>query len=341
MKLDLLTGFTAALLPFFATSAMAWDYEGHRAVSQLALGILPTNFPVFVQTPAAAERIAFLSGEADRWRNVQDLPLRHANGPDHYIDVEELAKYEMNPELLPVFRYEFVAQLALFRKAHPEKFTPEAGRNEDRTRELVGLLPWAIAEHYSKLKSGFSYLKALQEDGGTPAEIANAQENVIYVMGVMSHYLADAAQPLHTTIHHHGWTGENPQQYSTNSRIHSWIDGGYLQKVGGADLKAVKERLRPARPAAIGGREAKPEEMFQVAMTFILEQNKQVEPLYQLDKDGKLTGEGDKGRAGKAFLENQLAKSAQLLGDLWCSAWLQAPPDTFLKRQLVNRRQTR
>src|SRR5262245_58092534 len=80
--------------------ARAWDYEGHRLVNQLALASLPTNFPQFVQAPAAAERIAFLAGEPDRWRNVQDLPLRHCYGPDHYIDAEELADYGLKPDML-------------------------------------------------------------------------------------------------------------------------------------------------------------------------------------------------------------------------------------------------
>ncbi len=322
--------------------AAAWDYEGHRLINQLALSCLPTNFPSFVRVPAEAERIAFLGGEADRWRNVQDLTLRHCNGPEHYIDLEQLAAYGINPEMLPVFRYHFVAQLALIRKANPEKF-PElnAARNEDHTRELVGLLPWAIAENYAKLKSGFAYLKAYEEDGGTPEEIANAKANLVYVMGVMGHYVADASQPLHTTIHHHGWVGENPNAYSTNSRIHSWIDGGYFAKLGGPTLEPMKERLRPARLVAINGREAKPEEMFQAAMNFLIEQNRQVELLYRMEKEGKFSGEPGAGREGKAFLEAQLEKSGQLLADIWYSAWQQAPPDTFLKRQLTARQQTK
>ena len=89
---------------------------------------------------------------------------------------------------------------------------------------------------------------------------------------------------------------------------------------------------------SIDGRPAKPEETFQVGMLFLIEQNKQVEPLYQLEKDGKLTGEGEKGLEGKAFLEGQLLKSGQLLGDFWYSAWQQAPPDTFLKAQLAKRK---
>ena len=36
------------------------------------------------------DRIAFLAGEPDRWRNTPDLPLKHVNGPDHYFDLEDI-----------------------------------------------------------------------------------------------------------------------------------------------------------------------------------------------------------------------------------------------------------
>lgn len=97
----------------------------------------------------------------------------------------------------------------------------------------------------------------------------------------------------------------------------------------------MRSGLQPTSPI---GRPSKPEETFQVAVLFLIEQNKQVEPLYQLEKDGKLTGEGEKGLEGKAFLEGQLLKSGQLLGDFWYSAWQQAPPDTFLQGQLARRK---
>lgn len=336
-----LSASALALLAFFQLGhhcALAWDYEAHRAVNVLALTSLPTNFPAFVREPAAAERIAFLAGEMDRWRNTPDLPLKHYSFPDHYIDMEELADYGLKPEMLPVFRYDFVAELALYRKAHPDKFPePDANNNQDHTRGLVGLLPWGVAESVGKLKSGFSYLKAFEE-AGTPAEVANARANILYVMGVMGHLVGDSSQPLHTTIHHHGWVGDNPHDYTTSRGFHSWVDGGYLNKTGGANVKALEARLRPAHLVAINGRNAKPEETFQVAMLFLIEQNKQVEPLYQLDKEGKLSGEGEKGLEGKAFLEGQLLKAGQLLGDFWYSAWQEAPPDTFLKGQLAKRK---
>ena len=64
----------------------AWDYEGHYVINQLALASLPANFPAFALTPPSRERIAFLGGEPDRWRNTSDLSLQQANGPDHYIN---------------------------------------------------------------------------------------------------------------------------------------------------------------------------------------------------------------------------------------------------------------
>ena len=319
--------------------ASAWDYEGHRLVNQLALSCLPTHFPSFVQTPEATERVAFLAGEADRWRNTPNLSLQHCQEPEHFIDIEELSQFGLKLESLPIFRYDFISELAVFRKTHPENF-PSAEPSSDPAHKYswVGLLPWVITENYGKLKSEFSYLKAFEEDGGTPEEISNAQANIIYTMGVMGHYVGDASQPLHTTIHHHGWKGENPRHYSTHESFHGWIDGGYFRKVGGANFKEMQTKLRPAQLVSINGRIARSEEMFQSVITFILDQHKLVEPLYQLDQEGKLSGDGELGIQGRTFLEGQLIKSGQLLGDIWYSAWQQAPPDTYLKSQLARRK---
>ena len=89
-----------AVLCLFALTATtvsrAWDYEGHWLINQLAVDSLPANFPGFVRTPAARERIGFLGGEADRWRNTPDLELRHGNGPDHFFDLDLLEPYQLD-----------------------------------------------------------------------------------------------------------------------------------------------------------------------------------------------------------------------------------------------------
>jgi hypothetical protein len=317
----------------------AWDYEGHHAINQLAVTTLPTNFPAFARTARMTTRIGFLAGEPDRWRNTTDLSLRHVNGPDHYIDMEQLDIYGIKPESLPRLRYDFIAHLALVRNADPSKFKEmESGRNDDHTRQLVGLLPWAITENYAKLKSCCSYLKTFETSGGTPEEIANAQQDIVYVMGVMGHYIGDASQPLHATMHHHGWVGENPNHYSTKSSFHSWIDGGFFNQMGGADLAGMRATARPAQVIMYKGHPAAPDEIFPAVIEFIQKTEAEVEPLYKLDKEGKLTPSSPTAHEGKRYLETQMLRSVQLLGDIWLTAWEQAGPDSFLAGQLSKRK---
>lgn len=338
MKIKIAPVALLAMLVASAPSrAWAWDYEGHRIVNQLALAALPTNFPAFVKTPAARERIAFLGGEPDRWRNIADDPsLSHYSGPDHYLDLEELADYGLTPETAPHLRYDLVARLALGRAAHPERFAPiDPLKNKDHTRELIGFAPWAITEYCGKLRSAFSYLKAFQDYGGTPAEIANAQANIIYLMGVMGHIVGDCAQPLHVTKHHHGWVGDNPMGYTTNASFHGWIDGGFFKKTGGINLGALAGKIRPA---IIVGDPLKPEDLFRQVMAYLGRTYQQLEPLYQLEKEKKLTPENEQASEGRALLNGQLVNGGQMLGDLWFSAWQQATEDKYLIRQLTERK---
>jgi len=333
------SALTAALclLAIFGVQRVdAWDYEGHYVINQLALASLPTNFPAFALTPAARERIAFLAGEPDRWRNTTDFSLQQDNGPDHYIDLEELKDYDLKFQTVPFLRYDFVGALAIFRATHPEKF-PANDPTKDRAhmRYLVGFLPWTITEYTARLKSTFSYLKAYQIAGGTAAEIENAQANAVYLMGVMGHFVGDGSQPLHTTVNFNGWVVDNPHGYTTEHTFHAWIDGGFFRATGGLKLNTMIGKIQLAERV---GDSTQPDGMFRAVGSYLLEQNKLVEPLYQLEKDGRLSGDGEKGLAGKAVLEGQLVKAGQMLGDIWFTAWQEAPEDKHLERELELRR---
>ncbi len=319
----------------FPSKTCAWDYEGHRMVAQLALASLPTNFPAFVGTSATVERIAFLSGEADRWRNSTNLAARHASGPDHYFDVDELLLYGLSSQAVSRFRYDFVAQLKLAREKNPTNFRPlDPLKNSDHTRDLVGFLPWTINEHFAKLQSAFSYLKTFEQHGGSRDEIGNAQQNVIYLLGVLAHFPGDASQPLHTTKHYNGWVGDNPQGFNTNQTIHGWIDGGFLRRAE-IRLDHLKPRVRPAE--SIWGRRPPGNDVFDESMRFVVEQFRLVERVYELDRDGKFSpGKGDIAE-GREFISGQLLKGGQFLGDLWFSAWQSAPIDRYLRGELTRR----
>lgn len=317
--------------------AVAWDYSGHRVVNLMALDNLPSDFPSFAKTPASRERIAFLAGEADRWRNTPDLPLRHVNGPDHFFDIEDSKSYGVDLDHLTAFRYVFVEQLTRARIERPDKVPPvDKTKNFDRTRQFVGFLPWTILEYYGKLKSGFSYLKAYQNGGGTPEEIRQAQMNIVYIMGVMGHFCGDAAQPLHTTKHYNGWVGDNPNEYTTSRKIHSWIDGGFFREIGGINQAQASQGVRKARHLnTIRGRT---DYILPVIMKFIREQHELVEPLYRLEKEGKLTGKSAKGKQGSPFMHGQIGKASGFLGDLWYTAYKNAPEDRYLLGVLAKRK---
>jgi hypothetical protein len=320
-------------------SVFAWDYEGHRLVNELALAALPKDFPAFAVTPEAQDRIAFLAGEPDRWRSTPNLDLQHSQEPEHFFDLEELSLYGLTPETLPIFRYEFVSIVAAAHKAHPENF-PATRDDKAHKYSWTGLLPWTITENYAKLKDEFSYLKTFETEGGTPVEIENAKKDIIYTMGVMGHYVGDAAQPLHTTKYFNGWVGANPNHYATNHGFHGWIDGGYIAKVKiEGDLGDMKKKMTPAQLVVFHGQPAASDQMFPAVVEFIVEQNKLVEPLYQLDREHKLTGNDDLGMQGKPFIEGQLMKGGQLLSDMWVTAWKQATVDEFLAKQLHRRNQ--
>ena len=335
------TLFVLSLVTSFALphSLQAWNYPGHRIVALSAIDSLPSDFPAWAKTPEARERIAFLSGEPDRWRNTHDYPLQQYNGLDHYIDLEDVTAAGLNIDSLTDFRYDFVGQFAAGRKAHPENFpasNEKNAKNYDHTRQWCGMLPWTIAEYAAKIESAFSYLKALQE-AGRPDEVANAEANIIYMMGVMSHYVGDGAQPLHATVHHHGWVGDNPNGYTTDYAIHGWIDGGFIAKAG-ITYEEVKPLIKEVKTLNMAPRGDHRDPVFVATIDYMKGSYILVEPLYKLEKEGKLKGEGSESAEGRVFIKNQLVRGGEMLGSLWLTAWRHAKPDTYLHAELLKRK---
>jgi hypothetical protein len=171
---------------------------------------------------------------------------------------------------------------------------------------------------------------------------------VIYAMGVLAHYVGDCAQPLHSTVHHNGWDGPNPNGFTTWAGFHSWIDGTVVFRTGinAADLSL---RVKPGQALALNARPDGRDPFFVLAVDYIIESNKLVEPLYQLEKDGKLGNEkpGPDGKQpfspkavapeGKAFIEERLLTGGNQLATFWASAWKSAPVDTYLRSSLARR----
>ena len=67
-------------------------------------------------------------------------------------------------------------------------------------------------------------------------------------LGVWSHYVADASNPMHTTIHSDGWGDyPNPNGYSTERGFHTRFEGAFVL----ANIEAEEVRQRVPEPVAL------------------------------------------------------------------------------------------
>lgn len=297
--------------------AHAWNAHGHRTVTYLALTRLPPDAPAWLRSAETLEAVAFQSNLCDRWRGWHaSAVLAHENAPDHYLDVDQLGEFGLTLDTIPPLRYEYLRAMAISKHLHPETVAPyDAAQDPDRSKEWPGFLPHAIAEHYTKLQASFNEIRVLEKlaDPARDYQLAAARQTAIYHLGLLSHFVGDAGQPLHTTRHFNGWVGENPDGYTTSNRFHSYIDGGVLEL---HDLSF--ESLRAARRDEL---RVSPRNPWEQILEFIRRSHARVLPLYRLEQSGELRQE-----AGKQFIGDCLLDSAEFLRALVLAAWESAAP---------------
>ena len=310
-------------------SALAWGEDGHSAVTQAAVDLLPDDVPAFLKTPAARARLVYLSSEPDRWRNLELPPMGHINKPEHYLDVDLLPLYDLDPKRLPPFRHEYIAAIELFKAVHPDRdYRYDPARDLDRSKEYPGFAPWRICEMYVQLKSSWRTLNTCEKHREVAGEetLVNCRENIVYLMGVMSHYVGDMSQPLHATKHHHGWEGDNPKGYCTDRGLHALIDDGVIDAAR-IDGRALLKHS-PAK------RKLDDQRLFDEVMTYVLETYSQVEPLYELEKRGAFKSDSPVFSDGVQFLEQRMLAGAVMLEALWERAARDAGIDEYRERAL-------
>jgi hypothetical protein len=289
----------STLLSLLATQpAWAWGRDGHMMINRLAAQYLPSDVPAFLRNGNALDTMEYLGPEPDRWHNKSEQELRDQESPDHFIDGEYAAMVFPLPSL-PRERRDFIAAAEKFTAAHPElKLTP--GR--------IGFQPWAVEEQWQRLKVDMrEYRKLL----AAHADTAPVQLAILYDAGILGHYVADGAQPLHTTLQFNGWTGPNPNGYTTEHKIHAQFESTYV----GLNIRRdadVASRVAASTPQPIADEWTQYLAYLQHTSTF-------VEKTYQLEKSGAFTGPGTP--EGKAFTTERLAAGAIELRDLIYSAW--------------------
>ena len=269
-----------------------WGEHGHQLVAEAAAARLPATMPVFFRY--AAPQFVYLNPEPDRWRDrgesTADPAMNGAHSPEHYIDFE----WAPGSSLSAPHRFAFLDSVQA------------AGITEN-----PGLLPYRILELTQRLRVNFKLWRAATD----PERRSYIEARIINDAGILGHYVADGSNPHHTSIHHNGWVGANPKGYATDKDFHSRFESRYVQRhLRIADVTAAMKTPPTLRSPARDS-----------ILSYLRRSHAQLEQLYELDKvarfDSTTIAEGH-----KKFTAERLAAGAEMLRDLWWTAWETSAP---------------
>jgi hypothetical protein len=276
-------------LLFTSANAFAWGQAGHLMSNEAATIGLPNDMPQFFyrQFP----QLVWLGPNPDRWRGGGPA-LEASNSPDHQLNYEYVASLK-----LPRDRYSFVALLT-----SSGTLRRYGIRNTD-----PGFLPWRIAEMCEQLTVEWRLWRAAAP--GSPDRVF-IERDIVRDSGVLGHFVADAANPLHDTIVYNGWTAPNPNGYANDCQIHARFETDYVTHTMTTNDIVAKMPAPQLRT-----------DYFETAIGFIRQSNTLVERVYQIDKAGGFDTFRVTSPEAKTFTAERLAAGASLLRDLWWSAW--------------------
>ncbi len=286
-----------------ANQAMAWGATGHRIIGQLAILTLPKDVPEFLRRPATVEAVGELAREPDRWRGAGRVHDGERD-PAHFVDLDDEGKVLGGPsfEQLPPTRQAYETAL----------------RAVGSDSWKAGYLPYAIIDGWQQLSKDLGYWRADAAAATSVADIGHrrwfvadqAQREALIIrdIGTLAHYVGDASQPMHVSIHYNGWGDlPNPAGF-TQERVHVSFEGIYLK--GATTLAAVQSAMpEPADcHCPIERRTA----------DYLIVTNSQIIPYFKMQKSGGFAPNDPRGRT---FVTARVAAGAAELRDLIALAW--------------------
>ena len=296
------------LLALSSAPAFAWGGTGHRTIGELAMKNFPKQIPAFLRTPAAATRIGLLAQEPDTSRNAGE-PHDADLDPGHFLDVSDDGTILGGPKLavLPATRQDYDSALRA------------VGSNEYK----AGFLPYNLMDGWQQLVKDFALLrrdlaaqKHARKFGFTAAQrrdyadaLAVRQLLTLRDLGVWAHFVGDASQPMHVSVHYNGWgEGPNPEGFVTTAGLHAKFEATFVDAHVSEAEVALK--LRPAHSCT---------DPVQACVTAYLAATQEgVLPLYRFEKAGAFDAATPE---AKAFTIQCLAAAASMLRDMVVDAW--------------------
>jgi hypothetical protein len=307
----------------------AWGFRGHTIANLAAVEMIPADGPVFLKAQKAY--IGHLGIAADTWRSFSEPFLRISEDPNHGWYTEAF-DFIPNP---PRSRTEFILRVY-------DEYLRAAKSDPDRAKWLnvryTGLQAYSIMEGYERMKAGMRLYRQVSNPqpgsrdiaslyAGVSKDFQNREQvkqmlanDVAFYMGWVGHYAADASMPLHDSIHHDGWVGENPKGYTRDPSIHGRFEDDYVELIQAQESDLLPYISKKARYL---------DDPWQDILHYSLDSRNYVEDVYRLDLRGAFKNKNDK--EARELVLKRIAAGAEFLRDLAYTAWIDsakpAPPE--------------
>ena len=299
----------------------AWGIRGHTLANLAAVEAIPANGPAFLK--AQKGYIGHLGIIPDTWRSVSEPYLRISEDANHSWYTEG---FDFIPEP-PHSRTEFILRV------HDE-YLRIVKSDPDRAKLLniryTGLQAYSIIEGYERMKAGMRLYRHVSDQDQraftnmaklygaiSPVfkDVAQVKQmlasDIAFYMGWLGHYVADAAMPLHNSIHHDGWSGDNPKGYSRDPNIHERFESQYVELIGATEADVLK--FVPKDPSYL-------EDPWQATLKHSLDARHFVEDVYRLDLRDAFHKRDDP--EARELVCRRMAAGAAFLRDLAYTAWI-------------------
>lgn len=280
------------------TAVGAWGVAGHRVIARVAIATLPSTVPAFLKEQI--DWIGVRSITPDSYRAASEPFIKMAEDPSHEWHLEQVTFLKS----IPRSRVEFIA--AVYDEQRRVATTnPALARTINVTG--TGLLPYTTIEIYERLKVTF---RTWRDQKKANESTRFTELDAAFYAGWLSHYVADAAMPLHTSIHHDGWIGDNPRNFARSGDLHWGFENDFVNLIG-LDDRDIQGRIAAAQVL---------EDPFTSILRHLDRAHTRVEQVYALEQRRAFA---DKSSAdARALVYTCTTEGTTVLRDLIYTAWV-------------------
>ncbi|SMF11344.1 S1/P1 nuclease [Pseudobacteriovorax antillogorgiicola] len=324
-------GFASIHSPLFA-----WGQRGHEVITIVAARLLAEDPRVsedFAKLMVSKEHmLAHLANTPDTvWRGGNNFVVQE-NAPTHFIDLEFVYPKGKKPSMAVVPMTIAALEANIKKNCAEHQDVCPAGDNMKEKLRRAGHVTFRVNQLATRIEA---YLREMAMQNPKSKSFKRSEQverlnKALLEMGLLSHFVGDLGNPLHTSSNYDG-------QLSKQNGLHSFFESRVVDAFD-LSLKAevfnyAKDR-EPFKRQVLGAH--KPENYLEMAYGLALTSHVRVEDLLQLDRKHSLLEEykpmqktkrkspESVAKAYHQFAVEQLALAADTLKELWIQTWLRS-----------------